>query len=101
MDRRLELQEILTNILGSSNVYFQPPSTVKMKYPCIVYQRDNIEQKFADNRTYVSQVRYSLTLISYSPENNLVSKILELPCCSYDRFYTADSLNHDVFTLYY
>jgi len=101
MDRRLELQEILTNILGSSNVYFQPPSTVKMKYPCIVYQRDNIEQKFADNRTYVSLVRYSLTLISRSPENNLVSKILELPYCSYDRFYTADSLNHDVFTLYY
>ena len=101
MDRRLELQEILTNILGSSNVYFQPPSTVKMEYPCVVFQRDNIEQKFADNRAYISRVRYSLTLISRSPENNLISKILELPYCSYDRFYTADNLNHDVFTLYY
>lgn len=101
MDRQLELQEILKNILGSSNVYFQPPSSVKMEYPCIVYQRDNIEQKFADNRTYASLVRYSLTLIGRSPKNNLISKLLELPYCSYDRFYTADSLNHDVFTLYY
>ncbi len=101
MDRRLELQTKLENILGSRNVYFQPPSNTKIEYPCIVYNRDDIDQRFADNRTYINTVRYSLTLISRSPESNLVSKILELPYCSYDRFYTTDSLNHDVFTLYY
>ena len=101
MDRRLELQTKLENILGSRNVYFQPPSNTKIEYPCIVYERDDIDQRFADNRTYINTVRYSLKLISRSPESNLVSKILELPYCSYDRFYTTDSLNHDVFTLYY
>ena len=101
MDRRLELQTKLENILGSRNVYFQPPSNTKIEYPCIVYERDDIDQRFADNRTYINTVCYSLTLISRSQENNLVSKILELPYCSYDRFYTTDSLNHDVFTLYY
>lgn len=101
MDRRLELQKKLENILGSRNVYFQPPSNTQLKYPCIIYQRDNIDQRFADNRTYIHMVRYSLTLIGSSPENELVSKILELPYCSYSRFYTADTLNHDVFTLYY
>ena len=101
MDRRLELQTKLENILGSRNVYFQPPSNTKIEYPCIVYERDDIDQRFADNRTYINTVRYSLTLIGRSPESNLVSKILELPYCSYDRFYTTDSLNHDVFTLYY
>ena len=101
MDRRLSLQEILVNILGSNNVYFQPPETIRLQYPCIIYERSNIDKKYADNRAYVSMVRYSLTLITRSPESDLVKAILELPYCSYDRYYAADTLNHDVFTLYY
>lgn len=101
MDRRLSLQEILVNILGSNNVYFQPPETIKLQYPCIVYERSNIDNQYADNRAYMSMVRYSLTLITRSPESDLVKEILELPYCSYDRYYAADTLNHDVFTLYY
>lgn len=101
MDRRLSLQETLVNILGSNNVYFQPPETIKLQYPCIIYERSNIDKQYADNRAYVSMVRYSLTLITRSPESNLVKAILELPYCTYDRYYAADTLNHDVFTLYY
>lgn len=101
MDRRLSLQEILVNILGSNNVYFQPPETIKLQYPCIIYERSDIDEKYADNRAYMSMVRYSLTLITRSPESDLVKAILELPYCSYDRYYAADTLNHDVFTLYY
>ena len=101
MDRRLSLQAILVNILGSNNVYFQPPETIRLQYPCIIYERSNIDEKYADNRAYMSRVRYSLTLITRSSESDLVKKILELPYCSYDRYYAADTLNHDVFTLYY
>ena len=101
MDRRSSLQETLVNILGSNNVYFQPPETIRLQYPCIIYERSDINKKYADNRTYMSMVRYSLTLITRSPESDLVKAILELPYCSYDRYYAADTLNHDVFTLYY
>lgn len=101
MDRRLNLQEILKNILESNNVYFQPPESIKLSYPCIIYQRSDIEQKHADNRTYNTMVRYSLILIGRSSESDMVEKILKLPYCSYDRFYTTDGLNHDAFTLYY
>ncbi len=101
MDRRLSLQETLANILGSNNVYFQPPETIKLQYPCIIYERSDIDQMYADNRTYMSMVRYSVTLITRSPESDLVKAILELPYCSYDRYYAADTLNHDVFILYY
>ncbi len=101
MDRRLELQTILTSILGSNNVYFQPPATIKLQYPCIVYHRSKINRRFADNKPYSSKVQYTLVLIGRSPESDLVDKILELPYCSYDRFYVADELNHDAFTLYY
>ena len=101
MDRRLSLQEILVNILGSNNVYFQPPETIKLQYPCIIYERSDISQVYADNQTYMNRVRYSLTLITRSPESDLVKEILALPYCSYDRYYAADTLNHDVFTLYF
>lgn len=101
MDRRLNLQTILENILGSRNVYFQPPSNTKLSYPCILYSRSDVESKYADNLKYNSRVRYSLTLIGRSPESKLVEDILKLPYCSYDRFYIADTLNHDVFTLFY
>ena len=40
MARRLELQNLLANLLGTNNVYFQPPPTVQMEYPAIVYHRD-------------------------------------------------------------
>ena len=101
MDRRLNLQETLASILGSNNVYFQPPETIKLKYPCIIYERSDIDQRYADNRTYIDRVRYSITLITNSPESDLIKRILELPYCSYDRYYASDSLNHDTFTLFY
>lgn len=101
MDRRLDLQEILQNIPGIAKVYFQPPENTKLQYPCIIYERTSINQIYADNRAYFNMVRYSVTLITRSPDSDLVKRILELPYCSYDRYYAADSLSHDVFTLFY
>lgn len=101
MDRRLELQKKLENILGSRNVYFQPPSNTKLSYPCIIYERSDIETRYADNIKYKSMTRYSITLIGRSPESEFISQILELPYCSYDRSYAADDLNHDAFTIYF
>lgn len=101
MASRLDLQSKLEEILRSRNVYFQPPATVKMKYPAIVYQRDDFYTLFADDMTYHSRICYTLTLIGASPESPLINDILKLPMCRYMRFYTADNLNHDQFRLYW
>lgn len=101
MDRREELHQILKDILGSNNVYFQPPKSVMLDYPCIVYKRSDIYSIKADNINYLNRVRYTLTLIGDNPESDLVKELLEIPMCSYDRFFTSDGLNHDVFSLYY
>ena len=97
----MELHQKLVSILGSNNVYFQPPESIKLAYPCIIYERSDINQKYADNKSYFDMVRYSLILITRTPESSLVNQILELPYCSYDRYYAADSLSHDAFTLFY
>jgi len=101
MDRRMELHQMLKNILKSDKVYFQPPPSVKMSYPCIVYERSYIHTTKADNMNYLNRVRYTVTLIGASPESEFIKEILEIPMCSYDRFFTSDGLNHDVFSLYY
>lgn len=100
MASRLNLQTKLEEILGSRNVYYQPPASVKMKYPAIVYRRKNIETRFANNVVYMQSSSYEVVLIDKNPDSEFVDKILRLPYCSYDRHYTSDNLNHDVFTIY-
>jgi hypothetical protein len=101
MARRLELQELLTDILGSSNVYFQPPPSVQMDYPCIVYAREYVQFNHADDIPYRVRKRYLVTVIDRNPDSDIVDKLLALPLCVYDRFYTADNLNHDVYKLFF
>lgn len=101
MPSRLELQTTLEEILGSRNVYFQPPSSVRMQYPAIVYSRKDIEKRSADDRAYRKLSSYELILIDKNPDSQFIEKIFDLPYCSFDRHYESDNLNHDVFTLYF
>lgn len=101
MASRLDLQTKLESILGSRNVYFQPPSSVRIKYPAIIYSRKDIEIRSADNIAYRKLPSYEVILIDKNPDSEFADKILDLPYCSFDRHYESDNLNHDVFTLYY
>lgn len=101
MDRRLELHEILCNLLGTRNVYYQPPESVKMKYPAIVYSRDDIVNTPANNRVYKQDRKYQLTVIDSDPDSEIVNKVSLLPMCIFDRHFKSDNLNHDVFTICY
>lgn len=98
---RLELHEILCKVLGSRNVYFQPPESIKMKYPAIVYSRFNIKNTFADNNVYKQSNAYKVTVIDKNPDSNIVEKISVLPTCRFDRHFETDNLNHDIFYIYY
>ena len=101
MKNRLELHEILCDCLGSRNVYFQPPETIKMQYPAIVYSRDDIENEHANNGVYMQSTAYNVIVIDADPDSEVVSKVSKLPQCTFDRRYAADNLNHDSFTLYF
>lgn len=101
MSSRIDLQTILEGILGSRNVYFQPPSSVRMHYPAIKYSIKDIEKRPANDSAYRKLPSYELILIDKNPDSQFIEKILDLPYCSYDRHYESDNLNHDVFTLYF
>ena len=96
---RSELQALLKEI--TPNVYFQPPNGLKIEYPCIIYARDNAEVSYADNVPYRHTKRYTVTVIDRNPDSHIPDKVAELPLSSYNRFFTSDDLNHDVYTLYF
>ena len=101
MNKRVELHELLCAVLGSRNVYYQPPENVRMKYPAIVYSRNDIQNTFADNDVYMQSHTYIVTVIDENPDSDIVHRVSLLPMCEFDRHYAADNLNHDVFTICY
>lgn len=101
MGRRIELHAKLKELLGSSHVYFQPPENVKLVYPCIIYNLDDINVRHADGIGYNVKDRYAVTLISKDPDCPLVRELVVWPLCSFNRFYTTDNLNYWTYELYY
>lgn len=101
MVRRQQLQTTLEKMLNSRNVYYQSPETIKMGYPAVKYSLSTINSTYANNKAYNNLRCYEIIVISKTPDNPVVDKILGLPYCSYNRHYVADNLHHDVLTLYY
>ena len=98
---REALQTLFEELLGSLNVYFQPPESVKLNYPCIVYERSNVRTGSANNHIYLKHEQYTVTYIDEDPDSEIPDKLLELEYCSFDRHFTSDNLNHDVLILYF
>ena len=101
MADRLELHSVLQELLGSSNVYYQPPESIKMQYDAIRYSKKTIDSKYANDRKYSMIDCYEIIVISRLLDNPVIKKLLSLPYCSYDRHYVADNLHHDVLTIYW
>ena len=101
MASRLELHEELINILGNRYVYFQPPSSIRMTYPAIVYKVDQVKKMHANDSLYTHTIGYQITVIDEDPDSELFEKMLSFPMTSFIRHYVADNLNHWVFLTYY
>lgn len=83
-----------------SNLYFQPPTGTSMEFPCIVYSRQKIDQKKADNIKYKTDVIYKVIIIDRDPDSAIVNAVAQLPNTTHTGFYTKNNFNYDVFTMY-
>ena len=101
MASRLDLQTLLEGVLGSTNVYFQPPESFRMLYPCIVYHRSRIRTKYANNMPYNLKKEYTVTVIDSNPDSVIPDAVAMLETAAHDRSFKVDNLNHDVFTLFF
>lgn len=102
MNNRVELNTKLKMLIGSSNVYFQPPASVQLSYPCVIYSIGEGDAKHADGMVYSYVNSYDLLFIFKKPNVTIIEKVLsELPMCKMTRAYVADNLNHYAFRVYY
>lgn len=106
-DKRLELHDILCKVInitesdGDRHVYFDPPMSLKIKYPAIIYSRLKISKVYANDKVYNLRRAYNVVIVDKNPDNDYVKKLLELPYSEHDRHYVSDNLHHDAFTIYY
>ena len=102
MGTRIQLHEKLLAMFGSTHVYFQPPPTINMSYPAIVYTFAGFYERPADDKKYLTEERYTITFIHKNPDSNYGEDMYNaFPMCSFDRRFVNDNLYHDVYTIYY
>lgn len=99
-DRRPYLHTLLCAIPGVTNAYHQPPETVKMTYPCIVYKWDTAYEKRANDGLYNFRKGYLVTIIDKNPDSPIPGIFhRNFPQASFDRTYVDSNLNHWVYNL--
>lgn len=101
MAPRIELQKILSAIPGVKRAYYQPPSSITLEYPCIIYSLSYGNTRFADNSPYTFEHRYDVTVIDRNPDSTIPDQVAMLPRCSFNRAFQSDNLNHSAFQLYF
>lgn len=101
MGLRTDFHDVLVDINGSDEVYFQPPANVRMVYPAIVYELSNLDSTHANNDPYRIAVAYLVTHIDRDPDSVVPMKLARLRTSNFSRRFVADGLNHTVFNIYY
>jgi hypothetical protein len=98
---RIDLQSKLEELLGSRNVYYNPPDNLRMQYNAIRYSLGGVQTRSADDVKYSKMNRYELIVITRESDPEVVDKLMELPYCSMGTPYKSDNLNHYPLTLYW
>lgn len=101
--KRIEFHNILKTIMGGNNahVYYRPPENSKIEYPCIIYNRANIEQQYASNISYFRKRCYRVTLCDKAADSQYIDALLDIPTCRYLNHTEAEGISNDTFEIYY
>ena len=102
MLKRVDIQDKFKFLLGSNNVYYQPPANLKMKYPAIVYSLDGLDVKRFDNTRLINKNCFSVTHIYRNESENLVETMLKnFEYISFDNRSIVDGIYNDHYTIYW
>ena len=101
MATRIDLSNKFKEILGNTNVYFQPPESQKLKYDCIVFKDITPFTKRANNFVYILNHKYRATYITSNPKSPIVDRMLrEFQMIDRVNDFITDGLYHYVYEIY-
>ena len=102
MASRLKLQEELEEMLKSDNVYYQPPESLKLRFPCIVYKKLRGYTRYANDMPYTFQQPYELTYIHSDPDSPIVDELaMKYQTIRHINAFVSGNRYHDVYELRY
>lgn len=102
MDRRQKLHEELKRVTGIKNVYFQPPESIKLKYPCVIYSKQPFRTVRANNTAWINNRPYRVVIVCSDGDNKFAEMLLNgFKYCSYDSRYISNNMYHDSLTIFY
>lgn len=97
-----QIRDILFHICDT--VYYDPPTSIQMQYPCFRFTMNNTDSKYADNIHYINTKRWALTYITRDVEeiDMVIKKVLDaFKYCTHETTFKSDNLNNVVFNLYF
>ena len=101
-ERRVQLQTEFETFLGTRNVYFQPPESKKLSYPCIIYYKTRMPVRYANDSVYKKMQCYTVTVVDKDPDSMIADRMIEqFKYCSIESYYRSENLNHTKLTLFY
>lgn len=96
---RLKLHTILSGYIKDTPQY-QPPGTLYLQYPSLVYHVIDIETDYANNEIYSATIVYEVTYISRDvTDNTPFQMIAEIPYTTFSNAYVVDKLNHTLLNI--
>ena len=98
---RLNVHQMLVDVSGIDNIYFQPPENLKLKYPAIIYSIDDIDNRFASNKVYNQERAYQIIVVDKDPDSIIVDDISTMDGIAFVRSYISDNIYHTVFKKYF
>jgi hypothetical protein len=102
MASRESLQEELIALLGSSNVYYDPPENLQMEYPCFIYTISQGNERYADNKVYRYTNGYDITYVDANQDSAVLDAFrTHFQMSKFNRHYVADELHHTVLIVYW
>ena len=101
MDSRIKLHTELVEILGTTHAYYQPPESVKIEYPAIIYKKSDIINSHAGNSVYSQNNKYQIIVADKNPDSDIVKKVSKMDTCRFAKHYTSKNMNYYVFEITY
>mgnify|MGYP003571258606 CR=1 FL=1 len=101
IDVHRQLESAMTLAGYTPHVYYQPPDSKELTYPCIVYSRDKFNTVYANDHIYRDMTQYTVTVMDRDPESPLVDILRNIQYCEMDRELPVDNVHNFVFTYYY
>lgn len=96
---RIELHNKLLEYCDTC--YFQPPETVKLSYPCIIYSRNQVESLTANNINYKNDREWTIRVIAREPDSEIPTNLLQgLSMISLIDDYVSDGLYNTILKHY-